>query len=58
MKKLRFRKWVTVTLSIILMLALLLLTSVEFDSIRTEIIFGSTCFAVIVVNAILLNLYS
>lgn len=58
MKKLRFRKWVTVTLSIVLMIALLLLTSVEFESIKTEIIFGSTCFLVIVVNAILLNLYS
>lgn len=58
MKRLKFKKWVSVTLCFILTIALMLLCTVEFKDFINEMLFGITCISIIIINAILLNIFS
>lgn len=57
MKRLKFKKWVTYTLTIVLALALFLLLTVEFEDLKTEFIFGMICVIIIGLNGTLLSIY-
>ena len=58
MKRLKFKKWVSVTLCFILTIALMLLCTVEFKDFIHEMLFGITCISIIIINSILLNIFS
>jgi hypothetical protein len=57
MKELHFRRWVKVVLQVIIMLALMLLCSVDFVSIMDQILFSTVCLLIITCNCILLGIF-
>lgn len=58
MRRLKFKKWVTCLLLAIMVISLMLLTSVRFTDTRTDVIFTSSCLLSVLVNGILIELYS
>lgn len=57
MKRLKFKKWVSYTLAIILVLAMFILCSVRLESLLHEVILGTVCLLIIYVNSILLGIF-
>lgn len=57
MKELHFRRWVKVVLQVIIMLALMLLCSVDFVSLMDQILFSTVCLLIITCNCILLGIF-
>lgn len=57
MKELHFRRWVKVVLQVIIMLALMLLCSVDFVSIMDQILFSTVCLLIVTCNCILLGIF-
>ena len=57
MRTLKFKKWVSYTLTIVLALAIFLLLTVEFEDLKTEFIFGMICVIIIGLNGTLLSIY-
>lgn len=57
MKELHFRRWLKVVLQVIIMLALMLLCSVDFVSIMDQILFSTVCLLIITCNCILLGIF-
>lgn len=57
MKELHFKRWVKVVLQVIIMLALMLLCSVDFVSIMDQILFSTVCLLIVTCNCILLGIF-
>lgn len=57
MKELHFKRWVKVVLQVIIMLALMLLCSVDFVSIMDQILFSTVYLLIVTCNCILLGIF-
>lgn len=57
MKRLKFKKWVSYLLVFNLTIALIILGSVEMESLVSEAILGFSCLLVVYVNSILLGIF-
>ena len=57
MKRLKFKKWVSYTIAIILLLAMFILCSVRPESLIHEVILDTVCLLIIYVNSILLGIF-
>lgn len=57
MKELHFKLWVKIVLQVIIMLALMLLCSVDFVSLMDQILFSTVCLLIITCNCVLLGIF-